>query len=132
MNLKAYRGISAAVSADLASTLAKYGLKMGKMSARVDEFCGTVRYTIEAADVNLKDASGEKTTPEAERYKQFGALLHGLEPEWLGRKLKMGGRTYTVDGMREGRSEKCVTITRDDGKTFVVKPEALHRQFAGS
>lgn len=127
MMLAAYKKISKALYADLDAVYAKHGFEVSKMSAGVDEFAGTVRLTVTLADSNLKDKSGAPTTPEAERFKHCASML-GMKPEWLGRTFRFGlsAESYTLLGMREGRSEKCIVLLRaSDKKRLVSQPEGV-------
>ena len=121
INLAQYRKIAEALNRDLEATFAKHGLKMGKLSAGIDDFAGTVRYTITASDANLKDKDGNATTPEAQHFKRMAELC-GLKPEWFGLPFKNGTRDAKIVGMRLGKSAKSILFEMD-GKTFVMTPE---------
>jgi hypothetical protein len=123
MKLADYRGIATQVNEELEAVFKKYGFRMGKLSASVAERDGTIRYSITVTDMNLKDESGEQTTAEALRFKNQ-AVIFGLKPEWLGQTVNMGGKDFTVAGLKGGRAEKCVLMTHG-GKTYVVRPIQL-------
>lgn len=59
------------------------------------------------ADTNLKDKAGNATTPEAELYKAW-AQLYGLPSDSIGRMFRSNGRTFTVVGLHQGRTNKIV------------------------
>jgi len=126
MKMIEYRKIAPAINADLKATLAKHGFNVSRMSASVSELDGTVRFKIDAADANLKDANGVKTTPEAERFK-LNADIFGMPLTWLGAKFVANGRGYTLVGMRETRSRKCLVVTSDDGRTFHASIDLVKR-----
>lgn len=119
MKLADYKIIAKPMYAEIEAVTAKYGLTVGKLSAGVDEFAGTVRLTLNLTDANLTTKDGKPTTPEAERYKRLGSHL-GLKPEWLGGTIQISGRKYTLQGMKDGRGAKCIVVKRDDDKTFIV------------
>jgi hypothetical protein len=122
MDIKTYRTKADAINADLAALFEKHGLKMGKLTASVNESGGTVRYTITAADQNLKDArTGESVTPDHLYYVK-SASLYGLKPEWLGQAFASGGRTYTVVGLKNTRARNKVVVRRDGEQSNRVAP----------
>ena len=130
MKIADYRKIAPALNADLAAVFEKHGLKMGKLNASIEERMGTVRYSIQCADMNATAADGSATTPEAERYKAYCAL-RDLKPEWLGELFSMGRQTLKVTGLRDTRSAKCVTVTDvNNGKAYVCTPEQVAGAFA--
>lgn len=117
MNLSQYRAIAPALNADLRAAFEKHGLKADKINASVDDVVGTVRVTLQLADMCLTDASGEATTPERQRWLR-DAGLYGLDTGLLDQVIRLNGRAYTVKGLLPIKSEKCVSIVRDDGKRF--------------
>jgi hypothetical protein len=128
MKLSQYKLVSKKLYEELEPLLNKHGFKLGKVSAAVDEAFGTVRLTLNLADANLTDASGELTTAEAERWKSHAQYLD-LNPEWLGRSFSQGGKLFVIKGLRDGNSKKCVSLERD-GKIYVATPEQVQRAFA--
>jgi hypothetical protein len=121
VKLSEYRTIAPAINKELEELFKRHGLKMGKLGASIEEHTGTVRYSITCGDMNLKDASGNATSPEAERFK-LHAHLFGMKPEWLGNSFTMRGAKYTIAGLKSGRSSKCVILEKDD-KRYVMTPE---------
>jgi hypothetical protein len=109
MKLADYRKISTQINAEITETLKRHELNVTKLRASIVEEIGTIRLTIEAADTNMKDASGNTVTPEAQRYTQYGEL-YGLKPEWLGRTFKMG-RSHV--GLRANFERASFASTRD-------------------
>lgn len=120
MNLKQYRTISGQVNAELKAVFKKYGFDLRKLSARVDETTGVIRWSIEGFDTKHKAANGESTSPERELWKKF-ATLYDLNPAWLGKAFRFGGKSYTITGLRQ-RGKRNVLATRD-GKTYVFAPD---------
>jgi hypothetical protein len=129
MKLAEFKQISKPLYAELEAVYAKYGLKVAKISTGVEETVGSVRITTQLADANLKDAAGNGTTPELERWKQY-AGMYGLNPEWAGQTITMSGRRYTVAGLRNTSGAKCVCLKRDDGKVFVTTAEDVKLRLA--
>lgn len=127
MNLQTFKRIAPGLDKEIAAVAEKYGLKAGKRRATVDELSGTISYRLELVDVNLKDATGATTTPEAERFKLNAAYV-GLKPEWLGQTFERGGRKYKIVGMRGGRTVKSILVERD-GKNFILEPKDVRRAY---
>jgi hypothetical protein len=129
MKLSEYRKLAPALNEDLRAVFLKHGLKMGKLTASVDELSGAVRYSITADDMGLTDASGAATTPEAERYKAHCGL-YGFDPAWLGGTFMAASRgaaqPFTVLGLLDTRSEKNVSVMVG-GKKMRMSPETLVR-----
>lgn len=124
MRLSEYKAFSAKMYLDLEVVFKAYGLKVGKLSAAIDEHAGTVRLSVTLNDAMLKDAGGNATTPEAERYKRL-AQMFGCKPEWLGRTSRQG---YKLLGMKDTRSAKCMLIQRD-GRTYVATSIDVAKMF---
>lgn len=121
MKLAAYKEISTPMYAELETVFAKYGLKLRKLSAGVEEVAGTVKLTMTLGDLNMKAKDGSATTPEAERYKRMACFVD-LKPEWLGGTIKVGARYFKLQGMLDTKGAKSLSLLRDDGKSFVVAP----------
>lgn len=121
MDIKAYRAKAPSISADLAALFQKHGLKMDKLTASVDELGGTVRYSITAADTNLKDESGNAIDADALYYKNM-AGMYDLKPEWLGRTFQSGGKIYKVVGLKNTKAKNCVVILVDGETARKVGP----------
>jgi hypothetical protein len=71
-------------------------------------------------DENLKDASGNKTTPEALFYSNNAEYL-GMKAEWLNKPVTFGGRVLTIVGLKNSRSQKPV-LFKIEGRngTFIA------------
>jgi hypothetical protein len=126
MNLSQYRAIAPALNADLRAAFEKHGLKVAKINAAVDEIVGTVTVRLQLADMCLTDASGEATTPERQRWHRDAAMF-GLDVGLLDQPIRLNGRLYIVKGLLSIQSEKCVSILRDDGKSFRCTAKDLRR-----
>lgn len=129
MELKQFKVIAPRIDAEVAAVFEKYGLKVGKRSATIDSLEGTVSFRLTLIDTNLKDASGNATTPEAARFAKNADYI-GLKAEMLGQTFKNGAKTHTVVGLRSGRSAKPVLVSID-GKpgNYVMSVDAVRRAF---
>lgn len=124
MKLAEYRKRMPAVNAALTAALKAHGLNVMKLNTGVDELAGTVRLTIEAADADLKDATGKPTTPEAERYKQFCEAF-GLERSWLGKEYD----GHRLLGLSDRRGRANVVVLRvADGKRLLTDADSVRRR----
>jgi len=131
MKLAAYRQIADPMNVELKAVFAKYGFDTRRLSAKIDESLGIVRMTLELGDVNHTNESGEKVSPDAAYYLEHCKLWGSsseLKPEWLNETFRMGGRTYTLTGMKRA-GKKTMLITRDDGKVFVMDVESIALHF---
>lgn len=125
MELNQLKLIGKALDAELTALFAKYGLKLANRSATVYPSSGEVKYRITLTDTNLKDASGNETTSEAERFKKE-AFLYGLNPTDLGKTFRSGGREFKIEGLKGGRSRKSLLVS-SNGKRFVFDPADVVR-----
>ena len=124
MLLKEYRAISKDIDNDIREVFKKYGLNLDKRTAKVDEFGGTVKYTVTLADANLKDADGKDTTPEREHWKNV-ATYYGLKPEWLDKTVVFCNGTFTITGLGFWQAQRNVLLKRADGEIFVCSPSDI-------
>lgn len=76
----------------------------------------TVKLTVTPAQVSATGTVSAKTPEEAafERY----ASMYGMEPEWLGKTLMLGGREYTIAGLNPRATKNNVFL----------KPSGRNRQ----
>lgn len=121
MTLNDFRKISEPLAKDLENVLLKYGFKLTKRTASIDSEAGTVRYTMQLADKNLKDDSGNATTPERRRFVQY-ASMHGLAPSDIDKTFRSGTKTYKVVGLRDSTRSTRPVICEEvggDGKRYV-------------
>jgi hypothetical protein len=125
MDLTTLRVIAPSIDNDIKDLFAKHGLKVSKRNTTVDSATGSVTWKLTLADINLKDRDGNPTTPEAERWKQY-ANIYNLPADGVGRTFQWGGRTYTIVGLRDGKSRKSVVAERDS-KTYVFGPDEVKR-----
>lgn len=54
---------------------------------------------------------------EAERWKEY-AQMYGLNKSWIGKTFTDKGATYTIVGLRSGRSRYVVATTKPDGTPY--------------
>lgn len=128
MNLNQFRAVAPTIDKEIAAVFEKFGLKVGKRSATVDETTGTVNFRLALVDTNLKDKSGNATTPEAERYKTQAHYL-GLDPAWLGQTFKRGNKTCKVVGLRAGRTMKPVFVEIDGKSNYIFDVATIRAAF---
>jgi hypothetical protein len=129
MKLADYRKISGNINDEIKAVLKRHGFEVTKINTGVEESAGTVRLTISASDSNLQDASGEKTTPERERYKRL-CNLYDLKPEWLGQTVTHAKVEYRLDGLKDTRGAKAVVVTRlSDNRHLVTTPDFVRVLF---
>ena len=121
MKLIEYKQIAKAIDADLDALFKKHGLQPARRIAKIDEALGIVKISLELRDLNHTDASGNVTTPERELFRTQAQFV-GLKGEWLDQEIKLGGRQFTIDGLKQ-RGKKCVVIKQvADGKSYVTTP----------
>lgn len=109
MNLPELKKIATTLDREIAEVLARHGLKMGKRTASVDPLTGAVRWTMTVSDINQKDAQGNATTPEAERWKQYAPMLR-LPVDAVGRQITRHGKTFKIVGLADTRSPAVVVM----------------------
>jgi hypothetical protein len=129
MKFEQYKAIAKQIDEEINAVLAKHGLKIGRRNANVDELAGTIAYRVTLVDLNLTDDAGNKTTPERQRWLAF-APVFDLDLDWLDQKIKHNP-AYTVVGLREGKSEKCVVVEKG-GKRYVMRPDAVRLQMGAA
>ncbi len=122
MDLRTYKAKSTALYADIEAVLEKHGFKLGKVGAGIDASVGTVRLSLNLSDAALTDAAGKPTTPEAIRFTKF-AELYGMKADWLGQTFTMGGKSWSIEGLKE-RGNKAVIIA-SGGKRYVCTAEQV-------
>lgn len=128
MKLQQYKTIAPTINAEITAVLEKHGFKVTNLRAGIEEATGGLSLTIKASDTNLVNASGEKTTGEAERFRQMAQYV-GCKAEWLGQEFPMAGKTYRLDGMRNTRGAKSMMVSAG-GKTFIATPDQVAAAFA--
>lgn len=128
MDLKQFKRIAPAIDKEVEAVFAKYGMKVGKRSATINALEGTVSFRLTLVDANLKDASGNATTPEALRFSQ-NAQYMGMKAEWLGQTFAVGSKTYKVVGLRAGRTSKPVLVEIDGQPNYILSVDSVRRGF---
>src|SRR5258706_6305542 len=107
MDLQQMRLIAPQIDAEIKAVFEKHGLRVSGRKAINDEHTGILKWNLTLADTNLKDKSGNTTTPEAERWQVYHEI-YGLPKDGVGRIFESGGKPYKIVGMKAGRSRKSL------------------------
>lgn len=79
---------------------------------------GMVRVTFEFAEVG---ADGVVQSVEAAHWKKYAELFHkseGLKAEWLGKQVRVGGKTFTITGLATRAQRNPVCADGNDGRKY--------------
>lgn len=56
----------------------------------------------------------------AENFKLY-AMMYGMDPDWLGKKVKIDGCYYTIAGLDPSKPKNCVKLLSTRGNPYVGK-----------
>ena len=84
----------------------------------------TTASTLMKFEVATRSETGEVNSRERQTFKAF-ASMYGLQVTDLDRPFQSNGHTFTVVGMKPGRSAYPILGKRSDGKMFKFTPEKV-------
>jgi hypothetical protein len=105
--------VSGSFDADLKVFLQKYNLKMSSRRTVVSPD-GEVTLKIVSHDTALTKADGTAVDPIVESYKR-NCMRYGLKPEWLGKAVTFGDKTFRVAGLNTRKRKNSVVLETMNG-----------------
>lgn len=118
-DLQSLRKHGRQLDAELEAVFAKYGLKMGRRSARIGS--GKVKYGIELG-YDVVQPDGSVKDAKAIDFDNY-ALMMGVQPHVkVGSSFFYGGETYTVVGLYPKKRKRPVAIRSDSGVERICAP----------
>jgi hypothetical protein len=110
-----------ALAEDLRAVFAKHGKTMGKY-LQTTLSTNEHRFTIST----FTKVAGEDEY--ATRYKN-DCWMHGLKPEWLGKKFAFNGEMVTLRGVQSGNKAMSVVFENTQGRLKVTRAELVRAAF---
>lgn len=115
------------IDAEIEAVFKKYNIKIVGRSARVDASEGYYKFKIQfdtVQGVEVRNAQAENT------FRRF-AVSSGLNPDWFGKKFRMGNRVFTITGFNPRKHKKPVELEAN-GKNFCASAEQVRWAIAGA
>jgi hypothetical protein len=81
----------------------------------------------------VNDASGQKRDLEREEFTRYFSKSftqhYGVKLDWLDKSFIERGRSYTLVGLKSGRTRYCMITRRDDGEVYCWPIDFVKNKF---
>ena len=94
----------------------KYGLIVNPLSGSYTDISWKAKL-----EFNLDNP--EKIQEDAKKTFEMYADIYGLLPSDYGKRIRLGGKFYTIAGIKTSAHKRSIVIMREDGKRFITTPQ---------